>query len=268
MSLLSEIFAHKHREVARRRRILSLEQVRELALRAAPPLDFVTALRDALLKPALIAEIKFASPSLGVLTSDGDPVRLARLYMENGAAAISVLTDERYFHGSLDHLRQVASLSPRLPLLRKDFIYHPYQVYEARAAGADAVLLIAAGLKAGQLGRLHALVRTLGMTPLVEVHNPEELSLALSCGPLLIGINNRNLHDFTTDLETTLRLRPLVPSTICVISESGIRSPADVTRLAKADVDAILVGEALVTASDIATRVRSLAGKAEGVPQP
>jgi indole-3-glycerol phosphate synthase len=268
MSILQEIFAHKRGEVAQRQRILPLEQVREQARRAAPPLDFVAALRDAPVKPALIAEIKFASPSRGRLVSDGNAIQLARLYQENGAAAISVLTDERYFQGSLDYLRQAASLTPRLPLLRKDFLYHAYQVYEAREAGADAVLLIVAGLKAGALRRLHDLVRSLGMAPLVEVHNAAELDQALSLDPLLIGINNRDLHNFTTQLETTLSLRRLIPSSVCVVSESGIQSSADVARLARADVDAILVGEALVTAQDIGAQVRSLAGQAAGVPQP
>ena len=153
-------------------------------------------------------------------------------------------------------------------MLRKDFIYHPYQVYEGRAAGADAILLIVAGLNAGTLRKLHTLVKSLGMTPLVEVHNAAELDLALSCDPLLIGINNRDLHTFTTHLETTLSLRRLIPSTVCVVSESGIRSQADVTHLARAGVDAILVGESLVTAPDIGAQVRNLAGQTAGIPQP
>lgn len=259
MSVLKEIFDHKRVEVARRKRTVSQKSLEETARQAAPPLDFAAALRHTGM-PALIAEVKRASPSKGVLAQGFDPLRLARLYAQNGAAAISVLTDERYFMGSLEDLRHIASQAPRLPLLRKDFIFDAYQVFEARFAGADAILLIAAALAPDILRELHALALLLGMAPLVEVHREEELETALTCDPLLIGINNRDLSDFSVNLETTLRLRPLIPSGVCVVSESGIHTPQDAARLAEMGVDAILVGEALVTAPDPAAAVRHLAG--------
>ncbi len=260
MSILEEIFAHKRQEVACRKAEKPLRRLRAEAERATPPRDFVQALRNAPHKPALIAEIKKASPSKGLLCPTLDPLALAHIYAENGAAAISILTDERYFQGHLDHLRQIATLSPRLPLLRKDFLCDVYQLYEARAAGADAVLLIVAGLDRSTLLRLHRLTRQLGMTPLVEIHNLEELHLALECDPVLIGINNRNLHDFSVSLETTFHLRAHIPPSICLVAESGIHSRQDAQALAQAGVDAMLVGEALVTASDVAARIRELIG--------
>jgi indole-3-glycerol phosphate synthase len=261
MSILDEIFAHKQEEVAARKRARPLSQVRRDAEEAPPALDFVAALRGVRQRPALIAEIKRASPSRGLLVQDFDPLRLARMYQENGAAAISVLTDERYFQGHLDYLGQIAQLSPRLPLLRKDFICDSYQVYEARAAGADALLLIAAYLEPGSMRELHALTRLLGMAPLVEVHSREEVESILECDPVLVGVNNRDLRDFTVRLETTLNLRSFIPAGVCLVAESGIHTPEDISRLAAAGVDAILVGEALVVASDIAAQVRLFSGK-------
>lgn len=261
MGILEAIFDYKRAELAERQRSLPLIQVRQAAEAADPPLDFVAALRGTGRKPALIAEIKRASPSRGLLMPNFDPLRLARLYQQNGAAALSVLTEERYFQGHLDFLRQIAALTPRMPLLRKDFILDAYQVYEARAAGADAVLLIVSYLgeasRRGCLRDLHALIRELGMTPLVEVHTREELEIALQCEPLLVGINNRDLRDFSVRLETTLTLRPHVPLDICLVAESGIHSPADADRLAAEGVHAVLIGEALVTAPDVAEKVRS-----------
>jgi indole-3-glycerol phosphate synthase len=260
VTILDEIFAHKRVEVEQRKRSYPLVEVRTQAEQVSPPLDFVAALRGRPGgRPALIAEIKCASPSRGLLALEFDPLRLARLYQSNGASAISVLTDERYFKGSLDHLRQVAALEPRLPLLRKDFIMEPYQIYEARAAGADAVLLIVAGLDPGQLRDLHALAFELGMAALVEVHTRREMESILDLpGLALAGINNRDLRDFSVTLDTTLGLRPLLADGVCVIAESGIHSPEDVDRLMPAQVDAILVGEALVTADDPGSLVRSL----------
>ncbi len=260
MTILDEIFAAKRREVAARRQARPLAQVMAEAAAAPAPLGFAQAVarRDA---PALIAEIKRASPSRGVLVNDFDPLRLARLYHANGAAAISVLTDEPYFRGSLDDLRQVRALELGLPLLRKDFIFDPYQVYEARAAGADAVLLIAAYLPPALLAELHALICALGMAALVEIHNRAELEAILPVNPTLIGVNNRDLRDFTVRIETTLELRPHVPPGVCLVAESGIHTPQDVARLAEAGVDAILVGEGLVTAPDVGAQVRLLAGK-------
>lgn len=263
-NILEEIFAHKREEVARRKVEQPLNAVRSAAESAGPPLDLVNAVRARVVAgspayPRLIAEVKKASPSRGLLAPDFDPLRLARLYQENGAAAISVLTDERYFQGSLEYLRQIAALRPRLPLLRKDFVYDPYQVYEARLAGADAVLLIVAMLAPTQLQELHALARELGMAALVEVHSETEMRAALDCNPALVGINNRDLRDFSVHLETTLRLRPLAPPGVCLVAESGIHSRSDAARLGEAGIDAILVGEALVTAAEVGAQVRNLA---------
>jgi indole-3-glycerol phosphate synthase len=262
MSILDEIFANKRQEVARQKQLVPLAGLKAQIEQLDPPLDFIEALRGRHRQhPALIAEVKRASPSRGLLVHAFDPLSLARVYVENGAAAISVLTDERYFKGHLDHLRQIANKvkGRQVPLLRKDFIFDPYQIYEARLAGADAILLIATALEPARLFDLHALALQLGLAPLVEIHNRTELDIALDCDPILLGINNRDLKDFTVDLKTTLQLRPLVPEAVCLVSESGIHTPDDVNLLASAGVDAILVGEALVTAPDVAAQVRSLA---------
>lgn len=271
MNVLQEIFTYKRQELALRKRKRPLKAVVAAAQAAPPPLNFV----DALLRksastpqsafPALITEVKRGSPSKGLLARDFDPLRLARLYIDNGAAAISVLTDERYFGGHLEYLEQIAGLTPRLPLLRKDFISDPYQVYEARAAGADAILLIVAGLTAQQLTRLHTLTSSLGMVALVEVHTRQELDHALALDPDLVGINNRNLGDFSVRLGTSLALLPRIPKGVVVVSESGIRNRQDVERLGAAGVQAVLVGEALVTAEDTAARVRELSGAVQEV---
>lgn len=264
MSILDEIFASKRQEVAERQRNISLSQARQAAEQAAPALDFIGALQAAPRKPALIAEVKQASPSRGLLVKNFDPLHLASIYSQNGAAAISVLTDERYFQGHLDDLRKIAEMPGRPPLLRKDFICDPYQVYEARAARADALLLIAAYLDPVYLRDLHMLTLELGMAPLVEVHTREELDAVSACDPLLVGVNNRDLHDFSVNLETALSLRPYIPPDVCMVAESGIHAPADVKRLADAGIDAILVGEALVTAADVAAQVRALSGRIQG----
>jgi indole-3-glycerol phosphate synthase len=262
MSILDEIFAWKRKEVAERKQRYPFAEVQRAAEMAPAPLDIVAALRSRNRRdlPALIAEVKKASPSRGVLRADFDPICLAQQYIAHGAAAISVLTDEKYFQGHLEVLRQIAALAPRPPLLRKDFLCDEYQIYEARAAGADAVLLIVAGLEQDALLRLHTLAQALGMTPLVEVHTLDELHRALECNPLLIGINNRNLHDFSVHLETTFSLRPHIPDPICVVAESGIHGADEAYALAAAGVDAILVGEALVTAKDVAAKVREFCG--------
>jgi indole-3-glycerol phosphate synthase len=261
MNILDEIFAHKIVEVAASKQTVPLARIRALAEQAAPPLDFTAALRRKPgQRPALIAEVKQASPSRGVIAANFDPLALASAYGHNGASAISVLTDERYFKGSLEILRQVGALKLGLPLLRKDFLLDPYQLYEARAAGADAVLLIAAYLEPALLRDLHQLARDLGLAALVEVHSEDELEKVLAaCQPALIGINNRDLRDFSVHLETTLRLRERVPAGVCLVAESGIHTRADVDRLADANVDAVLVGEALVSAPDVSAKVRSLA---------
>ncbi len=264
MSVLDDIMAHKRDEVAQQRAQRPLAEVRAAAGAVPPPLDFVSALRGAAARPALIAEIKRRSPSRGLLAPDFDPRRLARTYRENGAACISVLTDERYFGGSLDDLAGVRGQVQDLPLLRKDFVCDPYQIYQARGAGADAVLLIVAALMPELLRDLHALARGLGMAALVEVHTAEELETALTCDPALVGINNRDLHTFTVGLATTERLCRALPAAVCVVAESGIYRAADVTTVAAlprpdtTGVDAILVGEALVTAPDVGAKVREL----------
>ena len=279
MSKLDEIFAHKRTEIASQKAALPLAEMTALAAAAPPPRDFIAALRQARPRPALIAEIKRGSPSRGLLVADFDPLRLAAIYAENGAAAISVLTDERFFGGSLDHLRAVAEAqggqAQGLPLLRKDFICDPYQVYQARAAGADAILLIVASLPPPLLAELLALAQDLGMAALVETHDEAELETALASRARLIGINNRNLHDFTVSLETTLRLGRRVPAEVCLVAESGIFTAEDVARLAEVEregggrgVDAILVGEALVTAADVGAKVRALSGTPPRMPGP
>ncbi|HXG41581.1 MAG TPA: indole-3-glycerol phosphate synthase TrpC [Dehalococcoidia bacterium] len=256
-SILDEIVAHKRQEVAAAKERLPWREL-ERRLAQVPPLrPFAAALRGPGL--ALIAEVKARSPSRGLLRPDLDPAALATTYARAGAAAISVLTDEKYFGGSLDHLRQVREALPDgPPLLRKDFVIDPYQVLEARAAGADAVLLIAAALEHKELERLLATARDLGMDALVEVHDEAELEAALAAGADLVGINNRDLRTFRVDLETTVRLRPLVPPGVTVVAESGIHTRQDAARLAALGVDAILVGEALVTAPDPALKVQEL----------
>ena len=207
----------------------------------------------------LIAEVKAASPSKGILRHDMNPSQIALEYQEGGATAISVLTDEKFFHGRLAHLEDVRR-AVRLPLLRKDFIIDEYQLVEARTSGADAVLLIAAILDEKKLEALLSSAGRLGLNCLVEVHTEGELKKVLDTPATLVGINNRDLHTFKTDLETTIRLRPLVPEDRTVVSESGIKSRGDVRRLEDAGVDAILVGEALVQSEDIERDIRELMG--------
>ncbi len=215
----------------------------------------------------LIAEVKKASPSAGVIRTDFDPVAIARTYEAAGASAISVLTDETYFQGSLAYLTQVRQ-AVGLPVLRKDFIIDPYQVYESRAAGADAVLLIAACLQTGPLTDLLILASQLSLTCLIEVHDADELLRVRSLagfpagGYVLLGINNRDLTTFTTDIATTLRLADLVDGRDILVSESGIHTHADVERLAAAGVRGILVGESLMRSDDIAAKIGDLLGPA------
>lgn len=258
MSILNEIFAHKKIEVEERLRKCPLTATRRAAEATSPALNFGNALHQSHW-PALIAEIKRASPSKGLFLMDFDPLRLAKLYVSNGARAISILTDEKYFQGGLDDLILVRQRYPRVPLLCKDFIFHPYQVYEDRAAGADAILLIVAGIDLCQLIDLHQLASELGMAALVEVHDRLELEQALTLQPRLVGINNRDLHTFHTNINATLELSQFIPLATTVVSESGIKEVSDVDRLAQVGVHAILVGEALVTAPDPAVKVRELA---------
>jgi indole-3-glycerol phosphate synthase len=217
----------------------------------------------------LIAELKRASPSKGILAPHLDLFQVAEIYAKNGASAISVLTDEKFFQGNLETLRELRfTRKSELPLLRKDFMIAEVQLYESKAAGADAVLLIVAALPDDRhFADLHALALDLGLTPLVEVHDEAETERAMKLKDVcLIGINNRNLATFDVSLETTERIRPMIPSEITVVAESGIFTANDVERLIKSDVDAILVGEALVTSEDIPAKVRELSGRRETNP--
>lgn len=260
MSILTRILEQKRIEIA----ALDRMALRRAAESSAAPRDFLAALNPARdgRSAALIAELKRASPSKGVLAPHLDLFQVAELYAQNGASAVSVLTDEPFFQGSLETLRRLRQSGYPLPLLRKDFLLDETQLYESRAAGADAVLLIAAALPDdAHFADLHACALALGLTPLVEVHNEAETERALRLpGLRLLGINNRDLVSFHVSLETTERLRPLVPPEITLVAESGIFTAHDVRRLMRAGVHAILVGEALVTAPDIPAKVRELAG--------
>ena len=259
-TILDEILATKRREIAAAK-VTRPESLLVEQLASAPPLrDFFAAL--AAPGPIkLIAEVKKASPSKGVIRADFDPVSIAGTYERHGAACLSVLTDETYFQGHLDDLHQVRH-AVRLPVLRKDFILERYQLLEARAAGADAVLLIAECLDDCHLRALHDEALELGMTPLAEFYEPENLPRVLAAGATLIGVNNRDLRTFDTDLEHTLRMRERIPDECLVVAESGIRNRADVERLAAAGVDAVLVGETLMSRSDVGAAVDELLGRA------
>ncbi len=255
-TILDRIIATKRDEVAAAKIRLPGAELERLAAEAPPVRDFFAAL--AAPGPIrLIAEVKKASPSKGVIRADFDPVAIARTYEAHGATCLSVLTDEPYFQGSLDYLRQVRR-AVGLPVLRKDFVIDPYQVLEARAAGADAVLLIAECLDDAQLGRLYASIGQLGMTALVELYEPENLPRVLAVGARLIGVNNRDLRTFQVDLERTLRLRRAIPADRVVVGESGIRTRADARRLQAAGVQAMLVGESLMARADVGAAVDEL----------
>jgi indole-3-glycerol phosphate synthase len=212
---------------------------------------------------AVIAEVKCASPSRGRLIADFDPVRIARVYEQNGAAAISVLTDEKYFAGHKNFLTQIRQ-NVRLPLLRKDFIIDPLQIYETRAIGADAVLLIVHVL-GERLGGFISLAKELGLSPLTEVHTKAELDLALAANAEIIGINNRNLDTFVTDIETSRKLKAQITADKIVMAESGISQRADIESLIQAGIHVFLIGEALITAPDIGKKLRELIGDAGNV---
>jgi len=260
MSILETIVAHKLTEVAARKAELPLAVLRAQLSEASKPRDFMLALLSpARPAPRVIAEIKRRSPSKGELRPGLDAVELARIYEQNGASAISVLTDERFFGGSLDDLRDVRAVTT-LPLLRKDFVVDPYQIYEARLAGADAILLIAAILTSEQIAAYSHLATELGMAALVEVHNRVELTSALTAKATLIGINNRDLHTFNVTLDTTRALRRLIPPGVVVVSESGIYTRADRESLGDMDIDALLVGESLLVSDDIARATRLISG--------
>jgi indole-3-glycerol phosphate synthase len=262
-TFLDRIVAHKRAEVAARRDHSPLAEVERNAREQSPALDFAGALAAPGMR--LIAEVKGASPSKGVLIEPFEPTAIAADYLAAGADAISVLTDEQFFKGSLEHLRAVKALSlagarPR-PVIRKDFLLDRYQVAEARAAGADAVLLIVAMLSDEALRALQADAREFGMAALVEVHDEAEAERAVAAGATLIGINNRDLRSFKVDLAVTERLAPLLPEGVTIVGESGIGTADDVQRLAAAGVDAILVGESLVKAPDRGAAIGALLGR-------
>lgn len=250
--VLRDILAHKREEVAVRKRSRSLDELDAQARTREPPRGFAEALRTTIAdgRTALIAEVKRASPSKGVIRPDWHPVQHARAYVSGGATCLSVLTDERFFGGSDDTLVQVRA-GVTLPVLRKDFTVDPWQVAEAAALGADAILLIVAALDDAQLAELHDATLDAGLDALVEVHDESEMDRAARLSPRLIGINNRDLRSFMVDLAVTERLASCAPDQALLVSESGIASPADLTRIARSGVGAALVGESLMRMDDI-----------------
>ena len=265
--ILKRILARKTAEVAERAARVSLEEVGAMARSAGAVRPFVQAVRARLAcgQPAVIAEVKQASPSRGLLRADFQPGRIAASYEQGGATCLSVLTDAMFFMGSEEHLRE-ARAACALPVLRKDFIIDPYQMFEARAIGADCVLLIVAVLDDTQLAGLHALAVRLGMDVLVEVHDAAEVERALRLDTPLIGINNRDLRSFATSLDVTTALLPMIPHDRIIVTESGIHTPADVERMRREGVHAFLVGEAFMRADDPGSRLAELFGSGREVP--
>jgi indole-3-glycerol phosphate synthase len=251
-TILDKIMLYKREELPKRKREFTEATLRAALFIAPPPRDFAAALRQP--GVSLIAECKRASPSKGLLRNAYDAVALAKEYEANGARAISVLTDARFFQGKIDDLAAVRQ-AVKVPVLRKDFIFDPYQIIEARAAGADAILLITSLLPGKTLRNLRLEAERLGMQALVEVHDEAELEHALASGAKIIGVNNRDLRTFEVDFNTTGRLRALIPPDKILVSESGIHSSADVRQLAKMGADAMLVGERLVRAKDVGRQV-------------
>ncbi|MBL1263395.1 indole-3-glycerol phosphate synthase TrpC [Candidatus Methylomicrobium oryzae] len=259
--ILKKILDTKAEEVSRRKARTPIVDLESFAESVEKPRGFYQALlgRVMMKKPAIIAEIKKASPSKGVIREDFQPVMIGQDYAMNGATCLSVLTDKEYFQGSEVYLQLVRERCP-LPVLRKDFMIDPYQVYEARALGADCILLIAAALEDGQMRELAELAAKLGMDVLVEVHNEEELHRALKLDAKLIGINNRNLRTFETTLQTTLDLKAQIPEDRLVITESGIHTPDDVKLMLDNGIYAFLVGEAFMRADSPGQKMRELFG--------
>ncbi|MCP4361499.1 MAG: indole-3-glycerol phosphate synthase TrpC [Chloroflexi bacterium] len=255
--ILDEIMTYHRERLPKVMRETPLADVRAMATVAPLPADFYAALQTP--GVSLIAECKKASPSKGLMVPNYDPVKLGKMYVKGGAKAISVLTDGRHFQGTLAHLRDVKeAVGSNVPVLRKDFIFHPYQIYEARTAGADAILLIVTVLSDADLKGLLNLTHKLGMNALVEVHSEEELSRALAVQPHIIGVNNRNLQTFAVDFANTARLRQMIPADVVVVGESGLKTAADVHEMKNIGVDAILVGEALVKSKDVLSTVKMM----------
>lgn len=260
-NILEQILATKRREVANRRTLVPEQKLLDDITGAHSPLGFVSALyqRANQQKPGVIAEIKKASPSKGVIRRDFDPVAIATSYAAANATCLSILTDEQYFQGHDDYLRDVRR-AVSLPLLRKDFTIDAYQVYEARAMGADCILLIVSALTSEQLHDLYALAQSLGLDVLIEVHDADELATALTLQPGLIGINNRNLKTFETDLNNTIDLLNDIPPDIVVVTESGISTTDDINRMQAHDVHCFLVGEAFMRVADPGDALAKLFG--------
>ncbi len=259
--ILDEIVANKRQELERVKAYTTIAELEKKTLLTKPVRDFASAIT---IQPApkavrIIAEVKRASPSKGILREEFIPYDIARSYEVGGAAAVSVVTEEKYFKGKLDYLTPIKS-HLRIPILRKDFLFDDFQMYESRAAGADAVLLIASILDDRRLKELMALAAQLGMQTLVEVHDETELKRVIDSGAKIIGINNRDLKTFKVDLDTTLRLAPLVPEDRLIVSESGIESFGDILTLMEAGVSAVLIGEALVREKEIIKKVKELRG--------
>jgi indole-3-glycerol phosphate synthase len=261
MTILERILHDKAAEVAQRRQQRPLRDLCRQIPDLSAPRDFIASLRHQPFQrenlPRVIAEVKKASPSKGVIRPDFDPVAIAQTYAAHGAAALSVLTDETYFQGQLSFLTAISAVVS-LPLLRKDFIIDPYQVFESRAARADAILLIVAALEDGQIADLLHLTHDLGMAALLEVHSAAEVERVVPLRPALLGVNNRDLRTFHTDIDTTLRLLPLIPPDVVVVSESGIHSAAEMARLHEKGVQAFLIGESLMRAPDPGLKLREL----------
>lgn len=254
---LDDIVGKRRVQLAREKEEIPFEEVESAARKARPVNGFAAALKRG--APAVIAEVKKASPSKGLICPDFRPAEIARAYQRAGADAVSVLTEEAYFQGSRESFRQVRS-AVGLPLLRKDFIFDPYQICEARALGADAVLLIAALLSVGELRALRKLAESFGMDCLMEAHNRKELDAVLEAGATLVGINNRDLTTFAVDLDTTRRLAEFVPEGCVLVSESGVSRPEDVAEAKRAGAQAVLVGETLMRSADPAAALRELRG--------
>lgn len=260
-TILDKIVTKKRDEIAKAKAVVPEDELRARLKDAPPVRNFFQPLAAG--PPIrLIAEVKKASPSAGIIRADFNSVAIAKIYEAHGASCLSVLTDESFFQGSLDYLRQIRA-AVDLPLLRKDFVLDPYQVLEARTAGADAVLLIAECLDDCGLRSLFNAICELGMTPLVELYEPANLQRVFDAGATLIGVNNRNLHTFEVDLEHTIRMRERIPDECVLVGESGIRSHQDVDRLQAAGVDAILVGESLMRQPDIGLAVDQLLGRSK-----
>jgi indole-3-glycerol phosphate synthase len=256
--ILDEIVLANKKSLEAQKLLWTLADMKKMAISAPAPVSFARAIFGEGIK--LIAEVKKASPSRGTISGDADPVSVAMTYSRSGAAAISVLTESVHFQGSLNNLSRIryALMGDGIPLLRKDFLTDSYQVYESRVNGADAILLITAILSPDVLKEMLDVSHALGMECLVEVHNEKEIETALATGARIIGINNRDLTTFTVDIETTSRLRPLIPGDRIVVSESGIKERRDIEKLQQLGINAVLIGEALMTAPDIAAKIKEL----------